>query len=383
MARRDFYEILGVSKNAADDEIKKAYRQQAMKYHPDRNPGDKEAEEKFKEAAEAYEVLSNKDKRARYDQYGHAGLGGNGGFSGGGMSMDDIFANFGDIFNNFGFSGFGGNFRGGTRSGKRVTKGTNLRVKVKLTLNEIANGVEKKIKVRKLVECSSCGGSGAAGGSAFNTCATCGGKGFVTRVSNTFIGQMQTTSTCPTCDGDGKSIKNKCQKCYGEGVVNEEEIISIKIPAGVADEMQLVVSGRGNSARRGGVNGDLLVVIEEEQHPDLIRDGNDLLYILFVSIPDSVLGTAVEIPTLDGKVKVKIDAGTQSGKILRLRGKGLPEVNGYGRGDILVRINIWIPQNISKDEKKIFEKLQTSPSFNPQPTSQDKNFFKKMRDYFE
>lgn len=382
MAKRDYYDILEVSKGASDEEIKKAYRQQAMKFHPDRNPGDKAAEEKFKEAAEAYEVLSNKDKRSRYDQFGHAGVGGNGGFSGGGMSMDDIFSNFGDIFSNFGFSGFS-NFGGGRSGGKRVNKGTNLRVKVKLNLAEIVAGVEKKIKVKKLTECKTCSGTGAASNSDYTTCMTCNGKGVVTRVSNTFLGQMQTSSTCPSCNGEGRSIKNKCPKCYGEGVVNEEDVISIKIPAGVADGMQLVVSGRGNSARRGGVNGDLLVVIEEEQHPDLVRDDNDLLYNLFISVPDAILGTAVEIPTLEGKVKVKIEAGTQSGKILRLRGKGIPEVNGYGRGDLLARVTVWIPQNLSKDERKTVEKMQSSSNFNPQPTSQDKSFFKKMRDMFE
>jgi molecular chaperone DnaJ len=382
MAKRDYYEILGVSKNATDEELKKAYRQMAMKYHPDRNPGDKEAEEKFKEAAEAYEVLSNKDKRSRYDQFGHAGLGGSGGYSGGGMSMDDIFSNFGDIFSNFGFGGFG-NFGGGQRGGKRVQKGTNLRVKVKLTLSEISTGVEKKIKVKKLVECGTCNGSGAQGGSAYSTCTTCNGQGVVTRLSNTFLGQMQTSSTCPTCGGEGKIIKNRCPKCVGEGVVSEEEVINIKIPAGVSDGMQLVVSGRGNAARRGGMNGDLLVVIEEEQHPDLVRDENDLLYNLFISIPDAIMGTTVEIPTLESKVKVKVDAGTQPGKILRLRGKGVPEVNGYGRGDLLVRVNVWIPHSVTKDERKVIEKLQTSGSFSPQPTKEEKSFFRKMRDYFE
>ncbi len=383
MAKRDYYEILEVSKSSSDEEIKKAYRQQAMKFHPDRNPGDKASEEKFKEAAEAYEVLSNKEKRARYDQFGHAGVGSGGGFNNGGMSMDDIFSNFGDIFSGFGFGGFN-NFSGGGRSGgRRVSKGTNLRVKVKLNLTEIVTGVEKKIKVKKLTECKVCNGTGAASGSDYTTCHTCNGKGVVTRVSNTFLGQMQTSSTCPTCNGEGRSIKNKCPKCYGEGVTNEDDVISIKIPAGVADGMQLVVSGRGNAARRGGINGDMLVVIEEEQHPDLVRDENDLLYNLFISVPDAILGTAVEIPTLEGKVKVKVESGTQSGKILRLRGKGIPEVNGYGRGDLLARVTVWMPQNISKDEKKIIEKLQTSSSFSPQPTSQDKSFFRKMRDMFE
>lgn len=382
MSKRDYYEVLGVPKSASEAEIKKAYRKKAIQYHPDKNPDDKESEEKFKEAAEAYEVLSNSEKRQRYDQFGHAGVGGasGGGFSGGGMSMEDIFSHFGDIFG--GGSFFGGGF-GSSRSSQRVNRGSNLRVKVKLTLKEIAEGVEKKIKVKKYVECKSCKGSGAKDGSSFSTCSTCHGSGHVTRIQNTILGQMQTSSTCPSCGGEGKIITNKCNSCAGEGIVRDEEVISINIPAGVAEGMQLSVSGRGNAARRGGINGDLLILVQEEEHPELVRDENDLLYNLFISVPDSILGTAVEIPTIENKVKVKIDAGTQPGKILRLRGKGLPDVNGYGRGDLLVKINIWVPTDVSKDEKKILEKLQLSDSFTPKPSMQEKSFFKKVKNFFE
>ncbi|MCY1632930.1 molecular chaperone DnaJ [Marinifilum sp. D737] len=382
MSKRDYYEVLGVSKSASEAELKKAYRKKAIQFHPDKNPDDKQAEENFKEAAEAYEVLSNPEKRQRYDQFGHAGMGGaaGGGF-GGGMNMEDIFSHFGDIFG--GGSFFGGGFGGGGRSSRRVNRGSNLRVKVKLTLKEIAEGVEKKIKVKKYVECNSCNGSGAKDGSSFSTCSTCNGSGQVTRVQNTILGQMQTASTCPSCNGEGKMITNKCSSCAGEGIVRDEEVISINIPAGVAEGMQLSVSGKGNAARRGGINGDLLILIQEEEHPELVRDENDLLYNLFISIPDSILGTAVEIPTIENKVKVKIDGGTQPGKILRLRGKGLPDVNGYGRGDLLVKINVWVPNNLTKEEKKVLEKLQNSESFKPKPTSQEKSFFKKVRNFFE
>lgn len=385
MAKRDFYEILEVSKNATPEEIKKAYRQQALKYHPDRNPGDKSSEDKFKEAAEAYEVLSDPQKKARYDQFGHAGMGGGagGGFNGGGMSMDDIFSHFGDIFSDLGFGGFGSFGGRSSRGGRQVNKGTNLRIKVKLTLEEIEKGVEKKLKVGKYVACDECSGTGAKGGSAHNTCSTCRGAGQVTRVTNTFLGQMQTTQVCPTCGGEGKTITNKCTKCAGEGVLRGEEVISVKIPAGVAEGMQLSVSGKGNAARRGGINGDLLVIIEEEPHHDLIRDGNDLLFNLFVSVAQASLGANVEIPTLDGKVKIKIEPGTQPGKILRLRGKGLPEVNSYTRGDLLVSINVWIPKSLSREEKKILEKLDESDNFKPNPGSGDRNFFNRMKNYFE
>ena len=382
MAKRDYYEILGVSKDASETEIKKAYRKQALKYHPDKNPGDKESEEKFKEAAEAYEVLSHAEKKQRYDQFGHAGMSGaaGGGFGGGGMTMDDIFSSFGDIFGGFGggFGGFGG---GGGR--QRVNKGSNLRVKVKLSLADIANGVTKKIKVNKYVACDVCDGSGAKDKHSYSNCSTCGGSGQVTRISNTFLGQMQSSSPCPSCNGEGKIITHKCSSCSGEGVVRKEDVISLNIPAGVAEGMQLSVSGKGNAPRRGGINGDLLVVIQEDEHSDLIREGNDLVFNLFLSFPDAVLGTTVEIPTVDGKVKIKIDAGTQSGRILRLRGKGIPEVNGYGKGDLLVNIQVWTPKTINKEEAKIFEKFKNSESFIPKPDKKDKNIFERMRNYFD
>lgn len=383
MEKRDFYEVLGVSRGATKEEIKKAYRKQALKYHPDKNPGDKKAEEAFKEAAAAYEVLSNDEKRSRYDRFGHEGLGGAAsGFGGAGMTVEDIFSSFGDIFGDAfgGFGGFGSSRRSG---GRRVNKGSNLRVKVKLSLQEIATGTEKKIKVNKYVICSSCGGSGAADQNSLTTCSTCRGSGHVTRVTNTLLGQMQTTSVCPSCNGEGKSITKKCTSCYGEGIVQKEEIIKINIPAGVAKGMQMNVEGKGNAARRGGVNGDLLVVIDEEEHQDLIREGNDLIYNLFISIPDSILGTHVEVPTVENNVKIKIEPGTQPGKILRLRGKGLPEVNGYGRGDLLVNVNVWIPKNISREEMKVIEKLRESDSFTPNPDKDDKGFFERMRGYFQ
>ena len=382
MEKRDYYEVLGVSKSADATEIKKAYRKLALKYHPDKNPGDKEAEEKFKEAAEAYDVLSNEEKKRRYDQFGHAGVGGagQGGF-GGGMSMDDIFSQFGDIFGSFGgFSGFGG--FGGGRSARRVNRGTNLRVKVKMNLQEIATGIEKKIKVKKYVACQHCNGTGAKDGKSYSTCSTCKGSGQVTRVQNTILGAMQTTSTCPTCEGEGKIINEKCTFCNGEGVLMSEEVISINIPAGVGEGMQLSLSGKGNAARRGGVNGDLIVLIEEEEHPELVRDGNDLLYNVFIGYPEAVLGETVEIPTIEGKVEVKIEAGTQPGKILRLRGKGLPDVNGYGKGDLLAKVNVWIPKNLSKDEKKLVEKMKEAEGFKP-GSGDKKSIFSKMKDFFD
>ncbi len=381
MGKRDYYEVLGVSKNASKEEIKKAYRKQALKYHPDKNPGDKKAEEHFKEAAEAYEILRNDDKRARYDRYGHAGVSGAGnGFGAGGMTMEDIFASFGDIFGDA-FGGFGG-FTSGRR-GRRVNKGSNLRVKVKLTLHEIANGAQKKIKVSRYDTCTACGGTGAADSNSLSTCSTCRGTGHVTRVTNTILGQMQSTSVCPSCGGEGKTITKKCPVCYGEGIVQKEDIIKINIPAGVGRGMQMTVAGKGNAARRGGVNGDLLVVIDEEEHPDLIREGNDLIYNLFISVPDALLGSQVEVPTIDNKVKIKIEPGTQPGKILRLRGKGVPEVNGYGRGDLLVNVNVWIPKNLNREEAKIIEKFKESDTFTPKPDKNDKGFFERMRGYFE
>jgi molecular chaperone DnaJ len=385
MSKRDYYEILEVSKSASADEIKKAYRKKAIQYHPDKNPGNKQAEENFKEAAEAYEVLSDPDKRHRYDQFGHAGVGGaaGGGFGGGGMNMEDIFSQFGDIFGGHfgGFSGFSG-FGSSQRGGQRVRRGSDLRVKVKLTLEEIATGVEKKIKVKKYVSCSHCNGTGGANGSSTTTCTTCNGQGRVTRVQQTILGQMQTAVECSTCGGDGKIIKDKCTFCYGEGIVREDEVIPINIPAGVMEGMQLSVSGKGNAARRGGANGDLLVLVEEEQHPELIRDENDLIYNLLLTIPMATLGGSVEVPTVEGKVKVTIPAGTQPGKVLRLRGKGLPNVNRYGKGDLLVHIGVYIPENLSRDEKSTMEKLSKSENVKPN-ASASRNFFIHFRNMFE
>jgi molecular chaperone DnaJ len=384
MSKRDYYEVLGVERTANEDEIKKAYRKAAIKFHPDKNPGDKEAEEKFKEAAEAYDVLSNPDKRARYDRFGHEGMsgggfGGGGGFSGGGFSMEDIFSQFGDIFGGH-FGGFGG-FGGGQR-GQRVNRGADLRVKVKLTLSEVVNGTVKKLKINKNVACDKCGGSGAKDEHSHSTCSTCNGSGYVTRVVNTFFGQTQTTQPCPTCGGEGKVITTPCDKCHGEGVVKGEEIVEITIPAGVADGMQLSVSGKGNAARHGGVNGNLLVLIEEIPDKELVRDGNDLIYNLEVSIPQAVLGTSIDIPAVDGRVKIKIEPGTQTGKVLRLKGKGIPDINGYGRGDLLVIVNVFIPKSISSEEKDVMEKLSKSKNFSPEKGKQDVNIFDRMRNFF-
>ncbi len=380
MSKRDFYEVLGVPRNASDDEIKKAYRKMAIKYHPDKNPDDKKAEEKFKEAAEAYEVLSNSEKRQRYDQFGHAGVGGaaGGGFSGGGMNMDDIFSQFGDIFGGaFGFSG--GGSRGG---GRRVTKGSNLRVKVKLNLEEIANGAEKKLKIQKFVSCHTCNGSGAKG-NAYDNCRACNGSGVQTRVTQTILGAMQTQSTCSACSGEGRIIKDKCSTCHGDGIVRGEDTISFNIPAGVTDGIQLSIGGKGNAAPRGGINGDLIVQIEEEEHPELKRDGMNLFYDCFINFADAVMGTSVEIPTIDGKAKIKVEPGTHSGKVLRLKGKGLPDVNSYNKGDLLVNINVWTPQNLTPEEKKLIEKIKESKNFQPNPGKREKGFFDRMKEYFE
>lgn len=375
MAKRDYYDILGIDKNASAAEIKKAYRKMALKYHPDKNPDDKEAETKFKEAAEAYEVLSNADKKSRYDQFGHQAFDGAGGFGGGSMNMDDIFSQFGDIFGGAfggggGFSGFGGGFGGG---GQRRVKGSNLRIRVKLSLEEIANGVEKKVKVRRKVQAS---------GTTYKTCPTCNGSGQVTRVTNTILGRMQTATTCNTCGGAGQTIDKKPNDADAQGLIIKEETVSIKIPAGVVDGMQLKVTGKGNDAPGNGISGDLLVAIEEENHATLQREGDNLHYDLYISLPDAVLGTSKEIDTVTGKVRIKIEAGVQSGKILRLRGKGIPSINGYGKGDLLVHVNVWTPKTLNKQQKDFFESNKEDEHFAPKPESSDKSFFEKVKDMF-
>jgi len=374
MSKRDYYEILGVSKSANEKEIKKAYRKLAIKYHPDKNPGDKSAEEKFKEAAEAYDVLSTPEKKQRYDQFGHAGMGssGRGGFSGGGMNMEDIFSQFGDIFGGGSFGGFGG--FGGGRQGRRVIKGSNLRIRLNLDLKDVVEGVDKKIKVRKLV---------VADGVSYSTCTNCNGTGQVTRISNTILGQMQTSTTCPSCNGTGKKIDKKPPEADQNGMVQKEETVEISIPAGVENGMQLKVSGKGNAAPGNGINGDLLVVISVEEHPDLVRDSsNNLHYDKYISFSEAVLGTSTEIPTVSGKVKIKLEAGTQSGKTLRLKGKGVPSVEGYRTGDLLVHINVWTPQDLTKEEKQFFEKCFDAENFIPAPKKSDKSFFDKVKEMF-
>lgn len=386
MAKRDYYEVLEVSKNATADEIKKAYRKKAIQYHPDKNPGDKTAEEKFKEAAEAYGVLSDPDKRAKYDQFGFDGLnnagGFGGGFSGQGMSMDDIFSMFGDIFGGGGFGGFGGFGSARSSRGERKFKGADVRIKVSLTLEEINSGVTKKFKVKKQVPCTHCSGSGAENGSGTQTCPDCHGTGTVTRTQNSIFGMVQTQSVCPRCNGQGHIIKDKCRVCNGEGTVFGEEIVEVNIPAGVADGMQLAVSGKGNAGRNNGYPGDLLILIEEQQHPELIRDENDLIYNLLLTVPEAALGGAVQIPTLDGAVKVKIEPGTQPGKVLRLRGKGLPVLHSGRRGDLLVNISVYIPESLSRDEKSAIEKMADSEHFKPSQSVKEK-IFRKFKNCFE
>jgi len=372
----DYYEVLGVTRTAAGDEIKSAYRKMAIKYHPDKNPDDPSAEDKFKEAAEAYEVLSNPDKRARYDRFGHQQGGG-----GGAPNMDDIFSQFGDIFGGGG-GGFEG-FFGGQRGGKRVRKGSNLRIKLKLDLEEVAIGVEKKIKVKRYVACQPCGGSGAKNGTELKTCATCQGQGQVKKVVNTMLGQMVSSSTCPTCNGEGKTITATCDVCKGEGRQLHEEVIPINIPAGVANDMQLSMNGKGNYPERGGVPGDLLIQIEEEPHEFLKRDGNNIMFEQYISFVDAALGANLEVPTIEGKVKIKVDPGTQPGKILRLRGKGIKDLNGYGRGDQLIHLNVWTPKNVSSEERDLLEKLRESQNFVPHPGKNEKGFFEKVKEYFQ
>lgn len=382
MAKRDYYEVLGVSKNASDDEIKKAYKKMAIKYHPDRNPDNKEAEEKFKEAAEAYDVLRDPQKRARYDQFGHEAVNGAGGFGGASMNMDDIFSMFGDIFG--GHSGFGGFGGGGGRARKPQYRGGDLRLKVRMNLQEVSTGVTKKFKVKKKVICTHCHGSGAEGSGATESCPTCHGSGYVVKTQQSIFGMMQTQGVCPTCNGEGTIIKNKCKVCGGDGVVNGEEVIEVKIPAGVADGMVVNVPGKGHAAKRNGVPGDIQVFVEEEPNKELLREDNNLIYNLLLDVPTAVLGGDAEIPTIDGRVKIKIEPGTQPGKVVRLRGKGLPAVQGYGygTGDLIVNMSVYIPETLNKDERKAFEEMKKSDSFTPS-TSVKEKIFKKFRSYFE
>jgi molecular chaperone DnaJ len=372
----DFYDLLGISKGATAAEIKKAYRKKAIEHHPDKNPGDASAEEKFKKAAEAYEVLSDPNKKARYDQYGHQAFEGGGGFGGGGgagMNMDDIFSQFGDIFGGGGGGGLGGFGGFGGGGGRRTIKGSNLRVRLKLTLEEIANGVEKKIKVKR---------KKVASGTTYNTCSTCNGAGQVTRIQNTILGRMQTSAPCTTCGGSGQMIANKPANADANGMLSSDETVSIKIPAGVVDGMQLKVTGKGNDAPGNGIAGDLLVAIEELPHDSLSREGDNLHYDLYVSFSDAALGSSKEIDTVTGKVRIKVDPGVQSGKILRLRSKGIPSINGYGTGDLLVHVNVWTPKTLSKDQKEFFEKMTEDEHFQPKPESEDKSFFEKVKDMF-
>lgn len=384
-SKRDFYEILGVSKNASADEIKKSYRKVAMQFHPDRNPGDKAAEEKFKEAAEAYEILSDPDKRSQYDRFGHSAFGpGRGGASSHGMNMEDIFSQFGDIFGDDMFDSFfgGSSSRSGRGGRTRGVRGNNLRVKIKVNFEEIAKGATKTIKVKKYISCNTCGGSGAKDKNSAQTCNTCGGSGQVRKVQSTFLGQMQTVTTCPTCHGEGTIVVNKCNVCKGEGRVYGEETVTLDIPAGVQEGMQLSMSGKGNVGERGGGSGDLIILIEEETHPHLQREGLNVAYDLFISFPDAVFGIQAEVPTIDGRAKIKIPPGTQSGKIFRLKGKGFPSINSHEKGDQLIQVNVWTPQEVSSDERQTLQKMQDSQNFQPKPDKSEKSFWEKIKETF-
>lgn len=386
MAKKDYYEVLGVAKGASADDIKKAYRKKALEFHPDRNPDDKSAEDKFKEAAEAYDVLSDADKRARYDRFGHAGVdasgpGGAGGFQG--MDMDDILRRFGfdtdDIFSEF----FGGSRRRGGAAGKpRGERGTNLRIKVKMSLEEIATGVNKKIKVRKQVSCNTCNGSGARDSSSVETCATCRGSGMVNRVTQTPFGMMQTAVQCPTCNGAGQTIKSPCNVCKGDGRVFGEETIEVDIPAGVHEGIQLSMSGKGNAGAKGGPPGDLVITIEETPHEEFTREGNNIHYELFLNLADAALGTKAEVPTLDTRARITVPAGTQSGKVFRLKDKGLPALQSYQRGDLLIHVNVWTPKKLTDEERRTLEKMRDMPNFKPAPGKEDKSFFERVKDVF-
>lgn len=378
MAQRDYYDILGVARSASSEEIKKAYRKVAIKYHPDKNPDDKAAEEKFKEAAEAYEVLSNAEKKQQYDRFGHAGVNGPGGGGGAGMNMEDIFAQFSDIFG--GGSPFDSFF--GQGRGQRVRKGTDLRIKLKLSLKEVAEGIEKKIKIKRYITCDSCGGNGAKDGTAIVTCSNCNGTGQTRKVANTMLGQMMTTVPCSVCQGEGKVISTPCPTCNGEGRELKEEQVTLRIPAGVSDGMQLSMTGKGNTPARGGVPGDLLILIEEKEDELLKREENHVHYNLYISFIDAALGTEAEVPTITGKAKVKIPAGTQGGKMLRLRGKGITDINGYGKGDQLIHVQVWTPQKLTSEEKETLNALKEAPNFAPNPSKKERSFFERVRSFF-
>lgn len=385
--KRDYYEVLGVSKSATDEELKKAYRKLAIKYHPDRQQGKsdeekKEAEEHFKEAAEAYDVLSHPDKRQRYDQFGFAGNQAGGGFSGGGMSMEDIFTQLGDIFGNSFFGGGFGGFGGGSRGGSRVNRGTDLRIRVRVNMQEVAHGCEKKLKIPRMISCAACNGTGAKGGTAQSTCPTCHGTGYEIRVQNTMLGRMQTQCQCHTCGGKGKMIKERCPECGGEGLIRKEDVVTVNIPAGVADGMVLQMSGKGNDAPGGGIPGNLQIVIEEERDEQLLRDGDDLVYNLMLDFPTAALGGKVEVPTVDGRVRVTITPGTQPGRVLRLRGKGLPSPNGYGTGDLLVNVMVYVPEKLNAEERRAIEAMRNSDNVKPSESIR-KRIFSTLRHIFD